>query len=96
MELEKFIFRRQPLGSDRFNRRYWWGLAGIRGAVIAEHVPAAPGVLTVSIITDHVSTCSLPTPADICTADIQFFLVCPCNTNGGGEGGELQQCAESL
>lgn len=53
MELEKFIFRRQPLGSDRFNRRYWWGLGGVRGAVIAEHMPAA-GPPTVSIITDHV------------------------------------------
>ena len=56
MELEKFIFRRQPLGSDRFSRRYWWGLGGVRGAVIAEHVSAEPGPSTVSIITDHVRT----------------------------------------
>lgn len=54
MEQENFIFRRAPLGSDRFSRRYWWGLAGLRGAVIAEHVTAEPGCSTVSIITDHV------------------------------------------
>ena len=52
--MEKFIFRRQPLGSDRFNRRYWWGLAGVRGAVIAERMPDASGTPTVNIITDPV------------------------------------------
>ena len=54
MELDKFIIRRQALGSDRFNRRYWWGVAGVRGAVIAELLSPEEGPSTVSIIEDHV------------------------------------------
>lgn len=35
-ELEKFIVRRAPLGTDRHFRRYWWGVAGARAAVYVE------------------------------------------------------------
>jgi hypothetical protein len=28
--------RRTPLGADRAHRRYWWGLGGERGCILAE------------------------------------------------------------
>ena len=54
MELDKFIIRRTALGQDRWNRRYWWGLAGVRGAVVAEELAQPSGPSTVSVIKDHV------------------------------------------
>ena len=54
MELDKFIIRRTALGQDRWNRRLWWGLAGVRGAVVAEELVNPPGPSIVSIIKDHV------------------------------------------
>ena len=60
MELDKFIIRRTALGQDRWNRRYWWGLAGVRGAVVAEELAQPSGASTVSVIKDHVRACHLP------------------------------------
>jgi len=60
MELDKFIIRRTALGQDRWNRRYWWGLAGVRGAVVAEELAQPSGPSTVSVIKDHVRACHLP------------------------------------
>ncbi len=62
MELDKFIIRRTALGQDRWNRRYWWGLAGVRGAVVAEELAQPSGASTVSVIKDHVRAhCLSPT-----------------------------------
>lgn len=36
MKLERFLVRRQPLGSDRFNRMYWWGLAGNKEGLLLQ------------------------------------------------------------
>jgi len=38
LQLEKYLVRRQPLGNDRFNRVYWWGLAGAAGGRRNLHV----------------------------------------------------------
>lgn len=35
-KLEKYATRRLPLGYDRHQRRYWWGLAGHRPVVWVE------------------------------------------------------------
>lgn len=35
-KLEKYATRRLPLGFDRHQRRYWWGLAGHRPVVWVE------------------------------------------------------------
>lgn len=32
----RYAVRRQPLGSDRFNRCYWWGLAGNKEALLLQ------------------------------------------------------------
>jgi hypothetical protein len=38
--------RRQPLGADRFNRSYWWGLAGNKDALLLQQeVGAAEAML---------------------------------------------------
>ena len=36
LKLEKYLVRRQPLGSDRFNRMYWWGLAGNKEGLLLQ------------------------------------------------------------
>jgi hypothetical protein len=35
-QLEKFLVRRQPLGNDRYNRVYWWGLAGNKDGLLLQ------------------------------------------------------------
>lgn len=45
-ELEKFSIRRQPLGMDRYYRRYWWGLAGLRAQIYVENAENGWAVLT--------------------------------------------------
>lgn len=32
----RYAVRRQPLGSDRFNRSYWWGLGGNKDALLLQ------------------------------------------------------------
>lgn len=32
----RYAVRRQPLGADRFNRSYWWGLAGNKDALLLQ------------------------------------------------------------
>lgn len=38
----RYAVRRQPLGSDRFNRCYWWGLAGNKEALLLQQEVGAP------------------------------------------------------
>ena len=35
-KLDKYIIRQVPLGLDRYYRRYWWGLGGVREIVYVE------------------------------------------------------------
>eukprot|EP00775_Hariotina_reticulata_P007967 gene7967-8165_t len=35
-QLERYLVRRQPLGNDRFNRMYWWGLAGNKDGLLLQ------------------------------------------------------------
>lgn len=45
-QLEKFLVRRQPLGNDRYNRQYWWGLAGNKeGLLLQQEVGCAETTL---------------------------------------------------
>jgi hypothetical protein len=45
-QLEKFLVRRQPLGNDRYNRLYWWGLAGNKeGLLLQQEVGCADTML---------------------------------------------------
>ena len=87
MELDKFIIRRTALGQDRWNRRYWWGLAGVRGAVVAEELAQPSGPSTVSIIKDHVRVAirSLHVGSGLALGSIQVLeqhhllhLTCSC------------------
>jgi hypothetical protein len=46
-QLEKFLVRRQPLGNDRYNRLYWWGLAGNKeGLLLQQEVGCADTMLS--------------------------------------------------
>jgi hypothetical protein len=46
-QLEKFLVRRQPLGNDRYNRVYWWGLAGNKeGLLLQQEVGCADTMLS--------------------------------------------------
>lgn len=44
-KLEKYATRRLPLGFDRHQRRYWWGLAGHRPVVWVEDAEVGGGCL---------------------------------------------------
>ncbi|KAK9843370.1 hypothetical protein WJX74_011107 [Apatococcus lobatus] len=42
-EMDRFLIRRNPLGSDRFFRRYWWGVGGHNAQMFVEDDGGAVG-----------------------------------------------------
>jgi hypothetical protein len=45
-KLEKFKVRREPLGSDRNNYRYWWGVGGLKSEILVEDINGKIGVIS--------------------------------------------------
>ena len=45
-KLEKFKVRREPLGSDRNNCRYWWGAGGSKSEILVEDPDGKLGVIS--------------------------------------------------
>eukprot|EP00983_Pelagomonas_calceolata_P113558 1160000-Pelagomonas_calceolata.AAC.11 len=55
-EAERTTVRRSPLGSDRYHRRYWWDVAGCKGAVLVE---AAEGGALEALLTTQAQVLAL-------------------------------------
>lgn len=51
-KIEKLKLRREPLGLDRYNRRYWWGLGGNKSSLYIEDVDGKWAQIT-SLSTFH-------------------------------------------
>jgi hypothetical protein len=77
--------RRQPLGADRFNRSYWWGLAGNKDALLLQQeVGAAEAML--ELLAAAAKDAAVATAAGPSAADMMASVFAGCSKTPGSAG----------
>jgi hypothetical protein len=88
--------RRQPLGSDRFNRCYWWGLAGSKDALLLQQEAGAAdatlGLLAAAAV-EGAHAAAASTLMAGAFGGKQQDAAAAAGSSGGSAGKQLQQRA---